>query len=741
MSLGVAICPAVFSQKASPVDSSLKNLPTLPEVTVIGKNISRDIMPLPELSGTSIFAGKKTSVILPDQVKGNLVTNTMRQVMAKVPGIHVWENDGSGLQIGISTRGLSPNRSWEWNVRQNGYDIAADPYGYPEAYYHPPLQAVQRLELIRGHGSLQYGPQFGGLMNFILHNGSGCSKPFQLESQQTLGSFQMLSNYLSVGGQTSKIHYYSYYNQRSARGWRDNSAYHTRTGFATITYKISSKWSVTSEAMVARYTSQQPGGLTDEQLRADARQSLRKRNWMDLSWFTGAWIANYTYSSMGQINLKLFSVMGKRTSLGFLKPITQPDTLLALTQSYANRTLDLDRYTNVGLEGRILHRFTWGALPSAFSGGIRLYSGSTLRYREGKGTTGLTYEPELVDGIWPKDLDFLSKNLAVFAEQIVPLSARWMIIPGFRYETISAQAEGYFKPVAAGLPWERIEAFRRRSFMLGGIGTEYHFSPHTELYGNITRAYRPIQFADLTAPPTTDVIDPALKDATGFNADLGYRGKISNYLYVDVSVFVLQYNNRIGVLTLPRADGSVYNFRTNIGKSQSRGVEAFLECQPLQKTGKTSPKFDLSFFIAYSYTHAVYTSYRLYQKIQGDEWVEANLRNNRVENAPSSIFRGGATLTYKQTTLTTQWSAVSGTFADANNTAKPSANAQVGWIPGYQLLDLTFASSFSSHVQLRAGLNNLFNVRYFTRRAGGYPGPGALPGEGRSFFVTIILKS
>ena len=170
-------------------------------------------------------------------------------------------------------------------------------------------------------------------------------------------------------------------------------------------------------------------------------------------------------------------------------------------------------------------------------------------------------------------------------------------------------------------------------------------------------------------------------------------------------------------------------------------MEAFLEWQPLQKTGKYSQKLDFSFFISFSYTHAIYKSYRLYRKLQGDEWVEANLRNNRVENTPGSIFRGGVTLTCKQSTLTTQWSAVAGTFADANNTKEPSANAQAGWIPGYQLLDLTFTSSISSHLQLRAGLNNLFNVRYFTRRAGGYPGPGALPGEGRSCFFTIILRS
>jgi Fe(3+) dicitrate transport protein len=135
----------------------------LQTVTVVGRNSKSDIHQMPEIVGTSIYAGKKSALIVMDNVNGNVVTNNMRQVMAKIPGIQIWESDGSGIQIGIAARGLSPNRSWEFNVRQNGYDISADPYGYPEAYYNPQLQAVQRIEVLRGQGSLQYGPQYGKL--------------------------------------------------------------------------------------------------------------------------------------------------------------------------------------------------------------------------------------------------------------------------------------------------------------------------------------------------------------------------------------------------------------------------------------------------------------------------------------------------------------------------------------------------------------------------------------------------
>jgi Fe(3+) dicitrate transport protein len=150
---------ALFAQETvQDQDTTVWSLQNLPDITVVGKNNPNDLQQMPDIVGTSIYAGKKSSLVVVDHVKGNVANNQMRQVLAKIPGIHIWESDPSAIQIGIAARGLSPNRSWEFNVRQNGYDIAADPYGYPEAYYNPQLEAVQRIEIVRGQGSIQYGP-------------------------------------------------------------------------------------------------------------------------------------------------------------------------------------------------------------------------------------------------------------------------------------------------------------------------------------------------------------------------------------------------------------------------------------------------------------------------------------------------------------------------------------------------------------------------------------------------------
>ena len=715
----------------------------LPDVTVVGRYSKTDIQQLPEIVGTSIYAGKKNALIVLDNVKGNIVTNNMRQIMAKVPGIHIWESDGSGIQIGLAARGLSPNRSWEFNVRQNGYDIAADPFGYPEAYYNPQLQAVQRIEIVRGQGALQYGPQFGGLVNYILRNGSEINKKFEFETQQTVGSNGLFNSYNAIGGKTEKIHYYGFFDHRNADGYRKNSKYYTNSGFGTFTYRINKKFSLTTELMRSNIRSQQPGGLTDLQTQQDIKQSLRSRNWFDITWTTGAVIANYEFSENTRLNVKLFGILGDRNSVGYIPSggIIIADSINKTTNQYNPRNVNADKYRNAGMEARFITNYNLFSIKQTFSAGLRFYKGTTYRYSsDGKGTTGTDYDMSLSDGIWNRDIDFKTTNVAAFAENIFRVTSKFLIIPGIRYEYITGKASGRNGFTSTGAEIILQDQKKSRGFVLAGIGAEFHTSKATEIYANITQAYRPVQFADLTAPPTTDIIDQDLKDAKGYNADLGYRGKIKSWLFFDAGIYYLKYNNRIGSIVQQRANGSFYNYRTNVGNSSSKGFEGLVEFSPVKAFSKRSNKADASVFVSYSYTDARYGNLKVITKNSSNQLVETNLKNKKVENAPENIIRTGMTVSYNNLSLTGQLSYVDDSYSDANNTSTPAANAQNGLIPSYSVIDLTAVYKYSAKVNLKAGINNLGNEKYFTRRAGGYPGPGALPSDGRTFFLSVGAK-
>ena len=697
----------------------------LPDITVVGRNSKSDYQQLPEIVGTSIYAGKKNALIVLENVQGNTSNNVMRQVLAKVPGIHIWESDPSGIQIGIAARGLSPNRSWEFNVRQNGYDIAADPFGYPEAYYNPQMQAIQRIEIIRGQGALQYGPQFGGMVNYILKNGSEINKPFEFETQQTIGSNSLLNSYNAIGGKRGKLHYYSFYDQRTGDGWRNNSQFYTKSGFGSMTYNFTNKFSLRFEIMYSHIRSQQPGGLTDAQIKQDARQSFRSRNWFDIKWMTPAIVLQYEINKNSRWNTTIFGTIGNRNSVGFLQSINVKDSVNASTNQFTNRLVNLDKYRNYGIESRMITDYVIGKFKNTIAGGIRLYKGNTSRLADGIGSTGAGYDVT-IKGIYPKDINFESSNAAAFIENIFRISDKLILIPGIRYEWLEGSAEGRNGINNSGTAINLQNITRGRNFTLAGLGSEYHITNSTELYANLSQAYRPIQFANLQAPPTTDLIDPALKDAKGYNFDIGYRGKIKNYIQFDISGFYLKYNNRVGTISSANAS---YRLITNVGASASKGLESYVEFNPI-RAFTNSVHTDIIFFSSYAYTDARYSA----------DHKDANTKDKKVENAPQDIFRGGISYGYKKILITAQLSFVGASFSDANNTIAASANGNTGRIPSYSITDLTASYKFSKIVQLRAGINNLLDKRYFTRRAAGYPGPGALPADGRSFFFTIGAK-
>ncbi len=729
---------ATINGKAQIKSDSSTHVVYAPSITVVGNHSKKDIHFLPEIVGTNINAGKKNALLVIDNIQGNTVNNTMRQIVAKIPGIHIWESDGSGIQIGIAARGLSPNRSWEFNVRQNGYDISADPYGYPEAYYNPQLQAVQRLEVLRGQAALQYGPQFGGLVNYILKDGSQIKKTVQIETQNSAGSNQLFNNYTAVGGTYKKLNYYAFADHRNSSGWRQNSKYFTNNYSTSLTYQFNEKIKMNALYTNSHIRSQQPGGLTESQFTNNPQQSSRSRNWMDIVWHTAALNLDYKISENSQLNVKAFAVLGDRNSIGFLQNILINDTINKTTNQYNNRDINVDKYRNYAMEARWLQRFKLAGSSHSLSAGIRAYTGTTYRYRSNKGNNSTEYNVTPTDNIWTTNLSFASSNYAAFAENVFRISKNLTLIPGLRVEHIGAKVSGQ-NGVAAGIPIILLPQQKQRSFVLLGLNAEYHPTANTEFYGGAAQAYRPIQFADLITPPTTDEVDPNIKDANGYNADLGYRGVLRKSISFDFSVFYLYYNNRIGTLTQQRLDGSFYNYRTNVGASVSKGIESLIDVDVLPLF-EVKTNHVLKVFNSYSYTNASYNNLAVVTKNNSNQLVSSNLKNNKVENAPEHILRSGITYGYKSVSVTTQLSYTSSSFADANNTVQPTANAQNGLIPSYTIIDVFANINLPKQVQLKLSVNNAANKAYFTRRAGGYPGPGLMPADGRTVTATISFK-
>jgi Fe(3+) dicitrate transport protein len=69
-----------------------------------------------------------------------------------------------------------------------------------------------------------------------------------------------------------------------------------------------------------------------------------------------------------------------------------------------------------------------------------------------------------------------------------------------------------------------------------------------------------------------------------------------------------------------------------------------------------------------------------------------------------------------------------------------SANGVTGVIPSWHVFDWSFDWKFPRGYHFSAGVNNFTNEKYFNRRITMYPGPGILPADGRTFYVSVGIK-
>lgn len=686
---------------------------------------------LKDVEGTAIYAGKKTEVILVDQSMANLASNNARQLYSQVAGLNIYQNDDAGLQLNIGGRGLDPNRTANFNTRQNGYDISADVLGYPESYYTPASEGLKEIQVIRGAASLQYGTQFGGLINFKMKEPNP-NKPIELITRNTLGSFGLYTNFTSLSGTKNKFSYYTYFNYKTGDGFRPNSEFESKNVFAHVGYQFNDKTKVTGDVTYMHYLAQQGGGLTDTMFENDPYQSNRARNWFQVDWLLYNVKLDHKFSEQTNFTFNFFGLNASRDALGFrTNRVDQIDT-------GSERDLIKGDFNNFGFETRLLNKYKVAQKDATFLIGSKFYKANNYQ-QQGPGSDGIGpdfnfYTDEFPNYSNQSQFDLPNLNVAVFGENIFYVTDKFSVTPGFRFEYIRTQSEGFYKNIntdAAGnvIFEETIEDNQDfdRSFVLLGVGLSYKPTTSFEAYGNISQNYRSVTFSDININNPAFAINPDITDEKGFTADLGIRGNYNNILSYDLGVFGLFYNGRIGFVQKVQSDDRIISERGNVGDAVIYGVESLFDFN-LKKVLDLSNDFSFNYFINTSIISSEYTA--------SDQ---IGVQGNKVEFVPDLNLKTGLKFGYKDLSTSVQYTYLSQQFTDATNSVEANLSGVIGAIPSYDVLDVSLAYSYK-RFKLETGINNLLNNAYFTRRATGYPGPGIIPSEPRTWYATLQIK-
>ncbi|MFC5411910.1 TonB-dependent receptor domain-containing protein [Larkinella bovis] len=703
---------------------------TLDEVTIEDRKNSIQVERLPDVHHIYLMAGKKNEVVQLGAVNGNIAEKNGRQVFAKIPGVFVYDMDGSGNQINISTRSLDPHRSWEYNIRQNGVMTNSDMYGYPASHYSPAMESIERIELVRGSASLQYGAQFGGMINYVTKS-PDTSRRFGFETINSVGSYGLFSSYNAVGGKIGKLTYSAYYQKRHSDGYRKNARSDAESQFVSLTYAFSPSLRVKAELGRSSYVYQLPGPLTDAMFAENPRQSTRSRNYFNPDIYVPSVVVDWQVSPKTRLRWTNSGVYGARNSVMIDAFANVPDTINPATNQYRARQVDIDNFRSFTSELRLMHQYRIGGLTSVVAAGVQYMHNNLRRRQLGKGTTGSDFDLTVTDPVFGRDLSMKTRNIAVFVENLLYITPRLTLSPGFRIESGVTDMTGtisYYQPT--DLP----NAIRHR-FPLFGINAQYRPTAETKLYAGLSQAYRPVVFKDIIPGSVLEQVDKNLKDAFGYNLEAGISGSVGSLLAYDLSLFQLRYKNRMGMLSMQNNTSQAYLLRTNVGHTITRGVELYAEYKPVHIDRKGGTPTELSVFTSTSFFEA---KYRKGSVINGSENV--SIAGNKLEGVPTWITRNGLQLQHRKLFATLQYSYVGQSFADPLNTVLPSANAARGLVPAYGLWDLNGTLRLSRSYTLRLGINNLTNRQYFTKRPAMYPGAGIWSSDGRSLVLSFGIK-
>ncbi len=708
------------------------NIEILNEVIVrANKKRIFQIQRMKDIEETKIYAGKKNEVILLELSMANLASNNARQIYNQIPGLNIYQNDDAGIQLNIGGRGLDPNRTANFNTRQNDYDISADALGYPESYYTPPAEGIQEIQILRGASSLQYGTQFGGLINFKIKSPKEGDN-FELITRNTLGSNNLYTNFTSISSSNEKSSYYGYVNLKSGEGFRPNSNFESINTFQNFNISINKNIKITSEITYLKYLAQQAGGLSDKMFIENPYQSIRERNWFEVEWFLYNLKYLHKLSDKSNFSFNFFGLEAKRNSLGFRTNRVDQIDLGEV------RDLIKGKFSNFGIETRYLTSYDISSIKSYLLLGIKYYNSFSTSTQgpgssEKKANFSFDYDnyPNYVN---QSSYKYPNNNFSFFGENIIYINNKLSITPGFRFENIKTSLDGYYRKINLDAAGNTIynEAFneediKKRSFLLFGVGISYKGRKNIELYSNLSQNYRSVTFADISIINPAYAINPSINDEKGYTLDLGIRGTYNKKFSFDSSLFSLIYKDRIGFIQKVFQDGNVKSERGNVGNAQIIGLESLLDFD-LNEIFIKNKNLDFNYFVNYSFIESKYLKSK-----------EVGITENQVEFIPRHNFKTGLKFGYKDFVFNIQYSYVSEQYTDSSNALQGNLSGVIGQIPSYEIADISISYKLKNII-FETGINNILDEKYFTRRATGYPGPGIIPSPPKNAYLTLELK-
>jgi len=241
-----------------------KGMVTLPEVVVTATRTASEIERVP--------AG--ITVITREEIK-NSNAGSITDLLSSGEGIVVRNLMGSGKNAQVDLRGYGETGPFNTLVLVDGRRVnAIDLSGVD--WTQIPVEQVERIEIVRGTGTVLYGDNaVGGVINIITKTPS---EGFAAKSGVTVGSYGRKRLEASAGGGFDRIAASINASVDETDGYRDNNRYEAKDIGGKIVFDASDKLSFNISGSSHEDKFGLPGALTEAQTKADRRSTANPQD-------------------------------------------------------------------------------------------------------------------------------------------------------------------------------------------------------------------------------------------------------------------------------------------------------------------------------------------------------------------------------------------------------------------------------------------------------------------------------
>jgi len=649
---------------------------------------------------------------------------TVNEALRQVAGVYPRDEEGIGLRPNIGVRGLSPTRSSEVLLLEDGLPLTYAPYGDNASYSHPPLRRFERIEVLKGASQIRFGPHtVGGVVNYI---SPSAPEEFEGDLQLAGGNRGYVEASGSLGGSAGGFRLLGHAAHTEFEGVRDNTSldfndYHLRVERTlTPNQELTARVGYFAEDSQVTYS-----GLTAAEYAADPRGNVFANDTFDTERFTASATHAWQIAPDATLTTSAYSLWFDRdwwrqSSNSGQRPNDSSDPacggLINLNTTCGNEGR-LREYNQYGIESRLDWSMSLLGAPAEIEAGLRYHEERQRRLQINADTPlGRTPGTGVNGGVRENNTRYASAISGFVTAGIEFGSLR--ISPGVRIESIE---------------FERVNVQTGQSGttdqteVIPGLGFTYLLREDLAIYGGVHRGYSPPRVEDIITNAGGSVdLDPE----ESVNWEAGIRGTLRPGLDIDAGLFRLDFENQIVPASVAGGVGATL---TSAGKTEHTGLEASLRASLRDMSLITGPN-DIYFRTALTWLESAEFKGARFSSVSGFNTV--SVTGNRLPYAPE--FIGSFTLGYKHG----DWLNVQGElqhtgemFTDDLNTIAPIANGQRGRIDSASVLNLAVnVTPGGGNVTYFVTAKNVADELYIVDRS-----RGIIPGAPRLWQAGLAL--